>query len=364
MNFATKYRPSRFAEVIGQDVSVRILRNSVWYGKHRSLLFSGIRGTGKTTLARLYAKALNCEKFKELGDICGECPACKDPGTALELDAASHSGVDDARELADIVRQIPKYKYNVIILDEAHMLSKQAQNALLKILEEAPKLVVFLLVTTDPDKILDTVRSRTLTMPLKTSSAKDAAVGIQRILTAEGLACDASFVDSLALHCEGSLRDIYQVLEQLVISAGDSPLTAELLESAGSILSTSRYSEIATLLCLKGYDGGLRAAFDGVNRWHQEGHDLSLMFLQGVPVILRDFMIHLSGCEVSYMSGISRGAFDQNLKLTGGDVKRFSREWDRTEEMMRTSSHPRLVWEMFLVKSFLNNEAEVAVSDY
>ena len=370
LNLANKYRPQRFAEVIGQPVSVKIMVNSVWYHKPRSMLLSGIRGTGKTTLARLYAKALNCEKFHELGDVCNECPSCLEGGHPLELDAASHSGADDARTLEGIIRQIPRYKYNVIILDECHMLSKQAQSVLLKVLEEAPAHSIFMLASTNPEKLLDTVRSRCLSMPLKTVSTADAAWGINMVLEAEGVAAEDGFVDFLALNCDGSLRDVYQLLEQLVISAGDEPLNEAMLEEAVGVISTAKYKDLAQVLCAKSYgvSEGLRVAFDEVDRWYRDGYDLQHIFMAGIPILLRDFTIRLSGCYqdgVRYLSGISDEGFASNLTVGMADVKRFTREWERTESMMRTTAHPRIIWEVFLIKSFADPGIEDRVAlDY
>jgi len=370
MNLANKYRPQRFAEVIGQPVSVKIMVNSVWYKKPRSMLLSGIRGTGKTTLARLYAKALNCERFHELGDVCNECPSCLEGGYPLELDAASNSGAEDARTLEGIIKQIPRYKYNVIILDECHMLSKQAQNVLLKTLEEAPKHSIFMLVTTNPEKMLDTVRSRCLSMPLRTVSTADAAWAIRMVLEAEEVAHEDAFVDFLALNCDGSLRDVYQTLEQIILTAGDGPLSEDMLEEAVGVISTSKYKDLAHVLCAKSYgaEQGLRAAFDEVDRWNRNGYDLQHIFLTGVPIILRDFMIRLSGCHgdgVGYMTGISDESFARNLTLTLGDVRRLTAEWERTESMMRVSAHPRIIWEVFLIKSFADTGIEGrVVADY
>lgn len=357
MNFASKYRPVRFSEVIGQKVSVQIMTNSVLLGKPRSMLLSGIRGTGKTTLARLYSKALNCDKFQETGDVCCECFSCQENGDPLELDAASNNGVDDIRNLEHIIYQLPKYKYKVVILDECHMLSTQAQSALLKTLEESPPHVVFMLVTTNPEKLLGTIRSRVLSMPVRPLSTKDAAIGIDRIVKGEGKATEELFVDNLALQCDGSIRDCYQMLEQLFIISGDEPLKVSMLEEAVGVVSINQYKDLASMLCAKSYgvQQGCRIAFDEIDRWNKEGYDLRLLFLTGIPVIIRDFMIFLSGCysdSIEYKSGISNSSFASNLTIGLGDTHKFIDEWENTEEIMRNTNHPRIIWEMYIVKIF------------
>jgi DNA polymerase III gamma/tau subunit len=179
------------------------------------------------------------------------------------------------------------------------------------------------------------------------------------VLKAEGLTAEDGFVDSLSLSCDGSLRDVYQLLEQLILSAGNEPLSVGLLEEAVGVISTARYKDLAQVLCFKSYglSEGLRMAVDEVNRWHQEGYDLQHLFLTGVPILLRDFMVCLSGCYqdgVGYLSGISHESFTANVTLVLEDVSRFTSEWDRTERMMRMTAHPRIIWEAFLIKSFFD----------
>ncbi len=373
MNYHAKYRPNKFSEVIGQPVSVRIMTNSILMDRVQSMLLSGIRGVGKTTLARLYGKALNCEQFLQLGDVCDQCDSCVDAkrGTnrsIIEQDAASHSGVDDVRELEKIVKQVPLYQYTVVILDECHMLSISAQNALLKTLEEPPKHVVFLLVTTNPDKLLPTIRSRCLSMPLRSLSIGDTAQGIRRVLEAEGKPTETSFVDSLAFHCGGSMRDVYQILEQAVIAAGTGSLDTSLIEELVGIVSLDQYKDLAAVLSARswGFEQGFKFAIEEINKWNKNGVDLQLLFSIGVPNILRDFMIHLNKCysdEIFYMSGIPDSSFGSNLSIGLADVARFAQEWEMTEKIMSRTSHPKSIWEMYIIKTFSNETYKASVAE-
>lgn len=365
MLIANKYRPQRFSEVIGQDASVRIMTNSILMNRvSKAILISGIHGTGKTTLARLYAKAVNCEKFIELSDTCNKCPSCLDienqsNDSLLEIDAASNNSVDNIRNLERVVLQVPLHKYLVVILDECHMLSTSAQNAFLKILEEPPDRVIFMLITTNSEKLLPTIRSRCLSMPLRSLSISNVAKGIDRVIQSEGKATKGHFVDSLAINCNGSMRDAYQMLEQLFISSGNEPLDVKMLEEAVGIISKDQFMDLAAVLCAKnsGQEAGLRFAFEEIERWYREGFDLRYIFIEGIPIITRDFMIYLSGCysdRIEYLSGISNKAFNDNLNLSIKDLNIFIKEWDITEKIMRITSNSKVVWQMYIIKTFIS----------
>lgn len=204
MQFSVKYRPATFAQVVGQRVNCKILVNSILMDKVPSaILFSGVRGTGKTTLARLYARALNCENFRSAGDLCGTCPSCLEKSdthvSIMERDATSCNGVDDVRELDGLLGQVVVHKYRVLILDECHMLSKQAQAALLKKVEEPPPRTVFILASTDPQKIEHTLRSRCLSASLRVLTSKEIADNVRMILNSEGRQYTEAFVQRLRL---------------------------------------------------------------------------------------------------------------------------------------------------------------------
>jgi len=353
MQLSLKYRPSNFSQVIGQVPSVRILINSILMNRvPKAFLVSGLHGSGKTTLARLYAAALNCENFN--GDICGVCSSCIDTQnnshqSVIEIDAASNNGVDDVRELEKILHQKVLHQYRVVILDESHMMSRSAQAALLKALEESPANIVFFLVTTDPEKLEDTVRSRCLSLPLRPLHPRDVAGNIHYILKEEGVAYEDSFVDTLSLYGGGSLRDVQQLLEQMVISAGNEPLRSELLEESLGIVSTERYKDLATVLITK----DIKYSLSEINRWYKEGVDLELMFFEGIPNLLRDFTVFLTNSisdEVFLYSGLSVEGLQRNLNLTIGDIRMIDREWELVYLMMKDGTHTKVLFEMFITK--------------
>jgi DNA polymerase III subunit gamma/tau len=224
---ARKWRPKRFAEMVGQEHVLRALGNALDSGKvHHAFLFTGTRGVGKTTIARILAKSLNCETAGVSSNPCGVCAACReiDEGRfvdLIEVDAASRTKVDDTRELLDNVQYAPsRGRYKVYLIDEVHMLSNHSFNALLKTLEEPPPHVKFLLATTDPQKLPVTVLSRCLQFSLKRLPASLIGDRLKFIAGAENLPFEPAALALLARAAEGSMRDALSLLDQLIAFGG------------------------------------------------------------------------------------------------------------------------------------------------
>ncbi|GIX37624.1 MAG: DNA polymerase III subunit gamma/tau [Silanimonas sp.] len=247
---ARKWRPRRFSELVGQEHVVRALSNALESGRvHHAFLFTGTRGVGKTTISRIFAKSLNCERGSG-ADPCGECAVCVDVDAGrfvdlIEIDAASHTGVDDVRELIDNAQYLPsRGRVKVYLIDEVHMLSKSAFNALLKTLEEPPEHVKFLLATTDPQKLPVTVLSRCLQFNLRRLEQEQIEGQMRRIVDAEGIPAEDAALALLARGADGSLRDGLSLLDQAIAYSGGQ-LTAEAVHA---MLGTLDHQAIGGLL--------------------------------------------------------------------------------------------------------------------
>src|SRR5690349_8166675 len=233
---ARKWRPRKFVELVGQEHVVRALTNALDTGRmHHAYLFTGTRGVGKTTIARIFAKSLNCERG-ESADPCGECAVCTavDAGRfvdLLEIDAASNTGVDDVREVIENAQYAPaRGRFKVYLIDEVHMLSKPAFNALLKTLEEPPPHVKFILATTDPQKLPITVLSRCLQFNLRRLPAALIRDLLAKVLAQEKLSAEPGAIAELARAADGSMRDGLSLLDQAIAFAGGKGLTRPQVE--------------------------------------------------------------------------------------------------------------------------------------
>ena len=245
---ARRYRPKKFSEVVGQDIVVKILSQALENGRLGSaILLNGTRGIGKTTIARILAKIIRCENPKL--DACGECRPCQEFDSnnmdVLEMDAASHTSVDDIREIIDSCKYLPSTgKYKVFIIDEVHMLSKSAFNALLKTLEEPPAHVKFIFATTELYKIPETILSRCLRFDLKRIDVNLLTQFLSGVCTKEGVKFEEGAIRLIAKVANGSIRDSLSILEQ-AINVSDS----ELMESQiREMLGGMSYSDALELL--------------------------------------------------------------------------------------------------------------------
>ena len=255
---ARMWRPRRFADVVGQDHVVNALRNALQQDRvHHAFLFSGTRGVGKTTLARILAKAVNCEQGQQ-AEPCGECGTCRsvDEGRfidLIEIDAASRTRVDDTREILDNVQYAPTQgRYKIYLIDEVHMLSGHSFNALLKTLEEPPPHVKFLLATTDPQKLPATILSRCLQFNLRLLSAQEIGGQLEVIARSEDLSFDETGLAILSRAADGSMRDGLSLLDQS-IAFGDGSVTGDEVRDMLGMIESHHVDAI--LLALAGNDG-------------------------------------------------------------------------------------------------------------
>ncbi|MDI6858598.1 MAG: DNA polymerase III subunit gamma/tau [Dehalococcoidia bacterium] len=292
-----KYRPQSFSELAGQDPIARTLRNAVAAGKvAHAYLFSGPRGTGKTSSGRLLAKAVNCSNPQD-GEPCNVCDSCLSflEGRAIdliELDAASNRGVDDIRNLRDNVGFAPAVaRFKVYIIDEAHMLTEQAFNALLKTLEEPPPHVLFVLATTEPHKIPATIASRCQRFDFRRIPLEAAVARLETICEQEGIACPKEALELVARAATGSMRDAINLLEQAVDYHGRD-LSVDAVRSGLGLSGDARSAELARLTLEGDLPGGLIL----ISSVRDDGLDLR-QFQRQVVSYLRELLLVHAGAE-------------------------------------------------------------------
>ncbi len=357
---ARKYRPKRFSDLIVQTHVAAALRGAVAAGRvAHGYLFAGPRGVGKTTAARVLAMALNCERRESAGvagEPCGTCDSCARIWTGaanldvVELDAASNRGVDDARDLREraMYAASAEGRRKVYIVDEAHMLTREAWNALLKILEEPPPGVVFVFATTEPQKIAQSaapILSRLQRFEFRRIGPHAITDRLTQVLAAEGLTADEDAVQLIARSADGGMRDGLSILDQ-VLSFGEGPVTAQRVRDVLGLIPDEMYGELLRLVA----ERDAKAVFPLVERLVDAGADLG-EFVGGAGEVLRAvLLVGLDGKPEGVTEGMVALIERYRSLLPAPDVVRLLAVLSEMETQLRTGGSARLAVELLLLR--------------
>jgi DNA polymerase III subunit gamma/tau len=351
---ARKWRPQTFSDLVGQSHVTSTLANAIKNDRvAHAYIFSGARGVGKTTAARILAKAMNCVKGPT-ADPCGECDSCKEiaAGTSLdviEIDAASNRGIDQIRELREMVRYAPAAsRSKVVLLDEAHMLTSEASNALLKTLEEPPDRVIFVMATTQPEDLEDTIRSRSQHFHFRALTFAEITGRLKEIAAKENLKIEAGALAVIARMAEGSLRDALSLLEQARAYCGDVIADKEVRELLGVVPEDS-LNELVQAIA----EGSADRALGLVHTFQKEGRNLQHFCREAIRHMRNLLIARVSGAD----SDLIAATADQRPALakaaaqfTEEDLTRFFQILLQTDDDLRRKPDPRVHLEMGLLR--------------
>jgi len=349
---ARKWRPKTFDEIVGQGHVTRALANAITSGKiHHAYLFSGTRGVGKTTFARILARALNCEKGPT-PTPCLTCSSCAEvtSGTDVqEIDGASNTGIDDIRSLRENAAYAPsRLRYKVYIIDEVHMLSKQAFNGLLKTLEEPPPHVVFILATTEPNRIPDTILSRVQRFDFRMLTDAEVRGRLSEMARAEGISAEEDALALMARYAFGSMRDGQSLFEQAAVSGGGN-VTAALVEGMLGLVGVEAAIDLVSAAVLDGAGAALTRFASLLSR----GADLKYLFLSLIDVLRDTAVLAFTGQE-ALLFRHSPASLDRMRELT---ARRSREEWMllldiafRSERDVLATEFPHLGFELLLLR--------------
>jgi DNA polymerase-3 subunit gamma/tau len=355
-----KYRPQTFSEIIGQEHVVQTLTNAISSGTiSHAYLFCGPRGTGKTTIARLLAKSVNCQNRKGF-EPCNHCSSCQEINAGrdldlIEIDAASHRGIDEMKELRDGIRFVPtRSKYKVFILDEAHQLSRDAANALLKTLEEPPSHAIFILATTEIHKMIPTIISRCQRFDFRKLTLPEIVKRLEIIKEKEKAKVEKAALDLIAVNSGGSIRDAESLFDQVLTFSGQgSEIKAESIKDLLGLVEVNLVSQFCDFL------SGKKAAqaIGFLNDVNERGLDLQEFGKAVVNYLRQALILKINGGNAPnpLITGLTREEFQKLQTQTAifkeEEIRRILNLFLEAENKMKYSSIPQLPLELAIIES-------------
>nr|WP_194719286.1 DNA polymerase III subunit gamma/tau [Priestia megaterium] len=347
------YRPQSFNDVVGQQHIIKTLQNALVQEKFsHAYLFSGPRGTGKTTAAKILAKAVNCEKAP-IAEPCNECATCRgitdgSISDVIEIDAASNNGVDEIRDIRDKVKYAPSaVRYKVYIIDEVHMLSIGAFNALLKTLEEPPAHVIFILATTEPHKIPLTIISRCQRFDFKRISPEDIVYRMKEVLGSEELEVSEDALYEIAKASEGGMRDALSLLDQAISYSTEKVSLEDVLSITGAVSQAFIVKIVQAI-----FNENIVEALDSVESLIKNGKDPA-RFVEDLIFYYRDVLLYQASEENAYLlekAAVNEEFKEFSSKMDSAFIYKVIAELNQTQQEMKWSNHPRVLLEVALVK--------------
>jgi DNA polymerase-3 subunit gamma/tau len=354
-----KYRPQSFEEIVGQQHVVKTLQNEIAAGNvSHAYLFCGPRGSGKTSIARLFAKALNCEKPKN-GEPCNECGSCLEitQGNSIdliEIDAASHRGIDDIRELKEGIKFAPvKSKYKIFIIDECHQLSKDAANALLKTLEEPPSHAIFILATTESNKMIPTIVSRCQRFDFKKLQVSEIVEKLQFICKKEKVKAEEAALSLIALNARGSFRDAESLLDKCFNFTGEkAELTVESVKSLLGIVETGEVAKLVGMILKK----ETKEAVLFINSLNEQSVDLpefakTLVYYMHQMLLLKMDASQKNAKASGFSAEELKTLLDQIAATPASEISNALELFVDAENKMKFANIPQLPLELAIIKS-------------